>query len=193
MNYSLKLDDACGRHFTFRDLIECGTTFKALQPFNVPKQLATFKALELLAKAILDPLSDTFGKLELTYGFASPELTRKIPRRIAPSLDQHVSHELDKNGNLCCKRGGAAVDFRVTSQNALKASQWIVQNCAFDRLYLYGLNRSLHVSHSLSPSRSIVIMIPHSKSRGLIPRSIQQDKFSKITTNEFLSFFPNYK
>ena len=37
-----------------------------------------------------------FGKIILTYGFASYELTKKIKNRIYPKLDQHSGYEKNK-------------------------------------------------------------------------------------------------
>ena len=56
-----------------------------------------------------------FGAIKLTYGFASPALTRQIKGRIDPKIDQHASCEVTTRGAPVCPRFGAAVDFLVES------------------------------------------------------------------------------
>jgi hypothetical protein len=140
------LDERCGEHFTFRDLIECGETQAKTGIPNIPAQPETYNALARLATLVLDPVIDYFGPITLTYGFCSRELAKHIPGRITPELDQHASHELNTRGKPICKRLGAAVDFVVSDESMLEVAQWIINNTAFDRLYFYGDSRPLHVS-----------------------------------------------
>ena len=74
----MNLDDNCGEFLSFRDLIECGETFVSLQPHNTPEQIDTFLALGSLAHEILDPVMKFYGKIQITYGFAGPQLTKNI-------------------------------------------------------------------------------------------------------------------
>lgn len=140
------LDEMCGRHYRFRQFIECGETWERTKVDNVPKSAATYNALVDLARHVLDPVIDYFGGIKLTYGFASPTLTKHIKRHIAPKLDQHAACELTARGTLVCNRGGAAVDFLVEYEDMLEVARWIVENCVFDRLYFYGAERPIHVS-----------------------------------------------
>jgi len=140
------LDEQCGQHFTYRQLIECGETQARTQLPNVPKHADSFNALFDLATKILDPVIEYFGAIELTYGFCSPELARAIWARIAPKLDQHAASERTKSGNAICPRLGAAVDFLVRDESMLEVANWIAINLPFDRLYYYGENRPIHVS-----------------------------------------------
>lgn len=174
MSAIVDLDAPCGRHLTYRDLIECGKTWHtaaaAGTPIdNLPKQEATREALRVLCEAVLDPLADHFGPLALTYGLACPALTRRIPARIAPELDQHASCELNRAGKLICPRRGAAVDLVVPGTTASTVARWIHANTPFDRLYLFGDDLPLHVSHGPDATRTIVSMIRGPSGR-LIPR-----------------------
>jgi DNA phosphorothioation-associated putative methyltransferase len=153
------LDAACGRHFRFRDLIECGDTWKAHRPPNVPLQPETYNSLCDLAVEVLDPVIDYFGGIELTYGFASPALTRHISSRIAPELDQHASCEIKRTGALVCERRGAAVDFIVRDEDMVEVARWIAHNCQFDRIYFYGADRPLHVSVGPESARAVYEMV----------------------------------
>lgn len=63
---------------------------------------------------------DHFSALELTYGFASPALTRHIRGRIAPNLDQHAGSELGRTGRLVCPRRGQACDLQVAGVGRLR-------------------------------------------------------------------------
>jgi hypothetical protein len=141
------LDEPCGRHFSFRQLIECGHTWERTRPDNSPKSPDTYNALLELATNILDPVIEYFGGIKLTYGFASPALTALIKRDIAPKVDQHSACEVGSRGGTICTRKGAAVDFLVEDEDMREVAQWIAANCQFDRLYLYGHDRPVHVSY----------------------------------------------
>jgi hypothetical protein len=73
-------------------------------------------------------------------------LSKRITAGIAPKLDQHASCELNTRNNPICARRGAAVDFLVRDEDMREVARWIRDNCQFDRMYLYGSQRPLHVS-----------------------------------------------
>jgi len=173
------MDDPCGQFLTFRDLIQCGETQQQTRLPNIPTNVQSYNALTLLALNIIDPVVDYFGMLNLTYGFCSPELARKITGRIAPKLDQHASHELNRLGNQVCSRLGAACDFIVDDESMLEVAQWIVVNTDFDRLYFYGDALPLHVSYGPDHSKQIVIMTL-GKTQRLIPKVTSIAKFKEL-------------
>ena len=180
------LDTKCGKYFRFRDLIECGETYRAVQPDNTPKAPETYEALRDLTRVILDPTSDQFGNLELSYGVSCPALYRKIRERISPSLDQHSAHELNSKGQLICSRGGAAVDFSCPGICSLQLAQWIVKNCGFDRVYFYGINRPIHVSVGPAHSAQIMLMRYSKDASKRIPRKISIEKFLVLSRQDDL-------
>jgi DNA phosphorothioation-associated putative methyltransferase len=153
------LDDACGKNFTFRHLIECGETWERTRVDNTPKSADTYNALFELAKNVLDPVIDYFGGIKLTYGFASRALTRDIKGRIEPKLDQHASCEVNTRGAPICPRLGAAVDFLVEYEDMHDVASWIADNCAYDRIYLYEKDRPIHVSVGPQQSREVYEMV----------------------------------
>ena len=116
------LGTPCSRHFSYRDLIQCGDTFHQADVSNLPQNEQSWMALSCLVQHILDPVVDQFGELTLTFGFCSQELAKackafskskdKLPA-IYPALDQHACHELSTKGEPVCSRGGAACDFIV--------------------------------------------------------------------------------
>ena len=173
----MNLDDNCGEFLSFRDLIECGETFVSLQPHNTPEQIDTFLALSSLAHEILDPVMKFYGKIQITYGFAGPQLTKNIKKNICPHLDQHSSHELNKKGELICRREGAAVDFSVPNASMSEVSKWIIKNCNFDRLYFYENFKPIHISYAPHPKRSIVWMYSNASSGKRFPRNISESNF----------------
>jgi hypothetical protein len=172
-----QLDQLCGMNFSFRQLIECGETQARLGLPNRPTSPATYNALHDLAKNILDPVIDYFGSIRLTYGFCSSELAAKIEGRIAPRLDQHASHELNRNGVPICSRLGAAADFIVDDEDMLEVANWIVANLNFDRVYFYGRDKPLHVSYSFNPSEQVTIMTLYSHNGRRIPRTMFKKDF----------------
>ena len=153
------LDDSCGATFTFRQLIECGETWSQTHTENLPVSPDSYNALFDLTKEVLDPVVDYFGAIKLTYGFASDTLTKRIPSRIAPKIDQHASCEKTHNGAFRCDRLGAAVDFLVEDEDMLEVARWIHKHCAYDRMYFYGPIRPLHVSVGPDNSRQAYAMV----------------------------------
>ena len=153
--FAPQMDDKCSKYLTYRDLIEVGETFNTSNLTNEPVQWSSYMALRDISTFLLDPIIDKFGRIDITYGFCSHGLSRKIPGRIAPQLDQHSAFENNSLGHRICKRDGAAVDFFVPKyrENMQIVADWIIENLAFDRLYFYGENRPIHLSYSDIPSK----------------------------------------
>lgn len=164
------LDQPCGQHFSYRDLVECGETQARLGLSNLPRRSQTYNALHDLAVHVLDPVIEYFGAIRLTYGFCSAELGRYITRRVAHHLDQHASCELRKDGKAICSRGGAACDFIVEDEDMELVAGWILEHLPFDRLYFYGRDRPIHVSYSDRPARKAYRMVVTSGGL-LVPRA----------------------
>ena len=171
-----QLDEHCGEYLTFRQLIECGETQRECALANVPREAETYSAFASLAVRVLDPAMDFFGGIELTYGFCSRELAKRIPGRIDPSRDQHAGYEKNTRGKLICGRSGAAVDFLVRDESMLEVAQWIAANTPFDRLYFYGDDRPVHVSVGPAESRQVVLMLEGPSGRR-VPRVVNIDEF----------------
>lgn len=166
------LDDRCGAKLTYRDLIVCGETALRTGLPNLPKSLDSYRALRELAENILDPVIDWYGSITLTYGFCSPELAKLIPGRIAPNLDQHAAHEVDRMGKPICPRLGAAVDFIVQDEDMLEVARWVAANTPFDRLYVYNRDRPIHVSYGPEHKREAFEMMSIAKGRRIPKRLI---------------------
>jgi len=173
------LDDFCGANFKYRDFVECGQTQKRLGVSNVPLNPKTYNALSRLALEVLDPVIDYFGSIVLTYGFSSSELAKKIGSNIAPKLDQHSGHECNRSGAPVCDRLGAAVDFIIEDEDMIEVAKWITENLNFDRIYLYGRYRPMHISLSNNPSKLVTFMVPSSTGR-LMPRVCSPDAISSF-------------
>jgi hypothetical protein len=166
MTIPTSLDEPCGEHFVYRDLIACGETWARLSTAsdpsqrvdNVPIAAETFAAMRALCAAVLDPLVRRFGPVELTYAFASPRLTRHVPGRIHPPGDQHAGHERNRAGEFVCSRLGLAADVRVPGADSRVAALFVVESTAFDRLYFYAPDRPFHVSVGPDQTQQIVSM-----------------------------------
>jgi DNA phosphorothioation-associated putative methyltransferase len=171
------IEQQCGRYLTFKDLIHCGETQARLGFANLPLNPETYNALYRLCTQVLDPVIDYFGGIKLTYGFSSLELSGKIKSRIAPELDQHASHECTRRGKVVCDRLGAAVDFLVEDEDMLEVAQWITDNLQFDRMYLYGRHKPLHISLNDTPARLVTLMKPSANGR-LMPRGCAAEELA---------------
>lgn len=170
------LEAPCGAYFSYRDLIECGETWAQTRTENRPQKPETYNALHALAVQVLDPVIAYFGMIRLTYGFAGPLLTKHIKSRIAPALDQHASCEVNRLGKLICPRQGAAVDFFVEDEDMLEVARWMVEHIPFDRLYVYGPDRPVHVSYAPTPCGQITVMLTGAHGRRY-PKTLTAEAF----------------
>lgn len=182
-----QLDQPCSKHFTYRQLIECGETWQLSSIDNRPLDTQSWQALADLATHILDPIYERFSTLKITYGFCSPSLAaarkklakeRGVLPSIYPTLDQHSCFEKNRKGEIICSRGGAACDFHVPDTSSLAVTTWIIKHLPFDRLYFYGDNNPIHISYN-SDARSAIIcmMTPKANGQGYIPRSLTPERF----------------
>lgn len=172
-----RLDQPASAFFTFEDLCHCGETWQAMRVDNVPLQAETYEAISRLCETILDAVVREFGQLRLTYGFAGQELARKVPGRISPKLDQHAGHELRASGEPICPRLGQAADFHVDGVSSVIVGRFIAGTLAFDRLYLYGPDRPLHVSVGPEQARAIFEMRWRGSRR--VPRALRPSEFTQ--------------
>lgn len=163
------LDEACGATFSYRSFVECGETQARLRLPNTPLNPESYNALYDLAVKLIDPIVEYFGAIRLTYGFCSPGLGAHIKSRVAPELDQHAAHEMNRRGQPICARGGAACDFIVDDENMEEVADWIIANLPFDRLYVYGKDRPIHLSYSPTELREATEMRAGPSGR-LVPR-----------------------
>jgi DNA phosphorothioation-associated putative methyltransferase len=172
------IDDLCGRYLRYRDLIECGETRTRLNISNLPKNPETYTALYDLAANTLDPIIEYFGMIELTYGFCSHELLKKIHKGIAPKLDQHSCYEYNSLGNRICDVGGAAVDFYVKDEDSIEVIDWIVTHVDFDSAYVYGRNLPIHISYSPNLNKKKIYYIDRTGARPMPKKLKITDFFS---------------
>ncbi len=164
------LDIKLGKYLTLFEFCHCSKTYqkydREIDP--LPKNPETIKAIEQLNQFIIDPIIDNFGRdrFKLTYGFCSPDLKRFLNKkdpitnikngRIDPSRDQHMAHEINKNGNYFCKRLGAACDFLIEDLDSKSLVNWILEKqLPFDSLYFYGSSRPIHISYGPQHKRDI--------------------------------------
>lgn len=171
-----KPDDRCGP-FRYRDFFECSETWRATKVENVPKSERTYLAIDELVGRVLAPISEVFGAPELTHGFCSQNLQKKIRGGILPKKDQHAGYESLPDGQRICQRDGMAADFIVPGICSLEIAKWIASNTAFDRLYFYGSDRPLHVSIAPTPIQQIVLMTRRSRCGNRIPSVISKSHF----------------
>lgn len=163
-------DVKLGKYLTLETFCTCTATYQKyagrINPY--PDSTESIVAIQELNRWILDPVIDYFGRerFRLTYGFCSKDLKRFLEKkdpitgkkngRVAPNLDQHMAHEVNKNGQYYCNRLGAACDFQIQNLNADELIDWIIeQNLPFDSLYFYGQNRPIHLSYGPQHKRDI--------------------------------------
>jgi len=171
-----KLHELASDHFTYADLCHCSDTWRRTGVENAPQELDTYRAISELCAKVLEPVEKEFGRIALTYGFAGPKLTLKVHGRIAPRLDQHAGHERRVSGDYICPRLGQAADFRVPGVSSIVVARFLATMVPFDRLYLYGPDRSLHVS--IGPQHACSIFEMRKSGTRLIPRRLKSTDFS---------------
>lgn len=174
------LDEPCGQHFIYRTFIECGETQERTGIANFPKEPDSYTALFEVATKVLDPIIEYFGMVRLTYGFCSPELAKHINGRVAPKLDQHAAHERNRLGKPICERLGAAVDFLVEDEDMLDVAKWIAENILFDRMYIYGPDRPIHISYGPQMMRQVTFMLP-TATTSRMPKVIPLNKLQQVS------------
>jgi hypothetical protein len=152
-----------GKYLTLETFCTCTQTYRRYSaqidplPHN-PSE--TLPALTALGQQIIDPVIEAFGleQFRLTYGFCSIDLKRWLARKdpitslkhgkVSPHLDQHMAHEINRNGRYYCPRLGAACDFRLLDLPSDALITWIVaQKLPFDSIYFYGPGRPIHISY----------------------------------------------
>jgi len=159
---------------------------------NSPNE-QSINAISELCSNILVPIQNKFGEVSVTYGFTSPVLLKEIkklnPSHIAPNLDQHASYEKNYRGKVICGRGGGACDIVITGfeTNMYEIAKWVAENLPFDRMYLYGRNRPIHLSYGPDQSRFIQIMNTRKDGRRLPGKRGINTEFNNIIgkVNEF--------
>ncbi|MGF1541576.1 MAG: hypothetical protein ACFCU5_14185 [Pleurocapsa sp.] len=159
-----------GKYLTLVDFCTCTQTYqKYAQKIDpMPQNPVSIEALKELNKLILDPIIDRFGQknFKLTYGFCSLDLKKYLAKkdpvtglkngRVEPSIDQHMAHELNRNGNYFCQRLGAACDFLILNLFSDELVEWILNHkLPFDSLYFYGRERPIHISYGKQHKRDI--------------------------------------
>jgi hypothetical protein len=166
----IQKDLKLGKYFTLEAFCTCTQTYQKyadqINPF--PDNQASLTALKALHHWIIDPVIDYFSwdRFQLTYGFCSQDLRRYLEQkdpltglkngRVAPNLDQHIAHEIKKNGQFYCNRLGAACDFRIRDLASDQLVEWILnQKLPFDSLYFYGVDRPIHMSYGPQQKRDL--------------------------------------
>lgn len=160
-----------GKYLTLEEFCTCTNTYQKyasqINPF--PKDVEeTLSALQDLNRFIIEEIIDFFGidRFRLTYGFCSKDLKRYLEKkdpqtgqkngRVAPDLDQHMAHEVNKNGKYYCQRLGASCDFFIVGETSDRIVDWILsQKLPFDSLYYYGADKPIHISYGPQQKREI--------------------------------------
>jgi hypothetical protein len=160
-----------GRYLTLEEVCTCTQTYRryADQIAPYPKNREeTIPALVSLCQHIIDPVIDGFGRerFQLTYGFCSVDLKRWLAKTdpvtgvkngiVSPERDQHMAHEVNRNGKYYCSRLGAACDFRIVDLPSDALVAWVLaQGLPFDSLYFYGAERPIHISYGPQHKRDV--------------------------------------
>ncbi|MBD1859697.1 MULTISPECIES: hypothetical protein [Leptolyngbya] len=165
-----------GRYLDLDDFCTCTQTYGKYRDYIYPYPQnveETIPALRALCHQLLDPIIDHFGKerFQLTYGFCSKDLKRFLSQkdpetgikngRVDPSRDQHMAHEVNRNGKYYCDRLGAACDFRIVDLESDRLVEWILeQRLPFDSLYFYSSDRPIHISYGMQHKQEIWTFTP---------------------------------
>lgn len=156
---------------------------------NSPNE-KSLMALHKLCEEILIPIQRNFDDIHITYGFTSLNLLKQIrrinPAHTAPQLDQHASHETNTRNNIICSRVGASCDIFVKGfeSNMYQIAKWAADNLPFDRMYLYGNDRPIHLSYGPEHSRFIQVMNTRKDGKRLLGKKGKSTNFNSIIGND---------
>ena len=176
MNQSRDGEVVCQGSVLVRDLCTAGSTAQAYPEIdNTPKTESSVRALEGLVEHILEPIRAHFGSLTITHGFSSLALINRVPKGVARGLDQHCSHELNTRGNRICQRDGASADIYVAGVPSGELARYVHEYLPFDRMYLYGRDCPLHVSHSPRANLRQVTLMLTSRGGRRVPHTLRPD------------------
>lgn len=156
---------------------------------NTPNE-QSINAISDLCSNILLPIQNNFGEVSVTYGFTSHTLLKEIrklnPSHIAPDLDQHASYEKNSNGKAICGRGGVACDIIVNGfeSDMYVVAKWTAEKLPFDRMYLYGNDRPIHLSFGPEQNRFIQIMNTRLDGRRFPGKRGNCEEFSSLIGRE---------
>ncbi len=70
------------------------------------------------------------------------------------------------------------MDFLVEDEDMLEIAKWITENIPFDRLYVYGPFRPIHVSYGPEQARQVIVMTPSGRDGRLVPKVLSIEKFA---------------
>jgi hypothetical protein len=160
-----------GQYLTLEEVCTCTQTYRKyadqIDPYPENRE-ETIPALAALCQHIIDPVIDGFGRerFQLTYGFCSVDLKRWLAKTdpvtgvkngiVSPERDQHMAHEVNRNGKYYCSRLGAACDFRIVDLPSDALVAWVLaQGLPFDSLYFYGAERPIHISYGPQHKRDV--------------------------------------
>jgi hypothetical protein len=97
--YELPNDKSVLMHPLGKQLIEWHRGVHNINIDNQPTSPQSRASLELLINELLIPIERKFGKIKITYGFASAALKQYIaknsPEGTCPELEQHTSCEIN--------------------------------------------------------------------------------------------------
>jgi len=68
------MTEHCSEHFKYSDFTQCGTTQAKNLIVNTAKNPHTSAAIKELANLILEPITENFGQVNLTYGLCTNDL-----------------------------------------------------------------------------------------------------------------------
>jgi len=174
LNQSRDGEVVCQGRVLVTDLCAAGSTAHAYPDIdNTPKSGSSILALDGLIEHVLEPIRAHFGSLTITHGFTSLALINRVPRGVTRGLDQHCSHEINTRGNRICPRDGASADIYVGGIASGELAGYIYNHLPFDRMYLYGRDCPLHVSHSPQGYlRQVTLMLTNRGGRR-VPRTLK--------------------
>ena len=70
------------------------------------------------------------------------------------------------------------MDFLVEDEDMVEVARWIASHLPFDRMYVYGPARPLHLSHGPDARRQVTVMLPGPPgSERLYPKTLTTEAF----------------
>lgn len=127
------LDEKCGQYLTYRDVLLCSARGEQAPSHEVLQDPALYSAVAGLVQAVIDPVMDYFGGIEIREWQAVD---------IAHDVSRGTDSPTDRRRTGSCR---IAIEFIVPDEDMLEVARWIPENTLCKQVQCFGDANPLRV------------------------------------------------